>query len=164
MAMVAVNTYSPTDVKLIIGGYTIAGWDNFTIARRSQGFITIPGIRGKHTRVPSGDTSATITFSVIQTSPSNDVMSAIHELDLIEGTGRISLTLSDLSGRSVFNSNEAYVVGYPEVTFSGQFEYRTWTIFCQTTETYLVGGNTKPETTLADSILGGIAGIAGNIF
>ena len=62
MAMVAVNTYSPTDVKLVIGGYTIVGWDNVTIARRSQGFITIPGIRGKHTRVPSGDTSATITL------------------------------------------------------------------------------------------------------
>lgn len=162
--MANVNTYSPASTKLVIGGYMIAGWDNFTIARRSQGFITIPGIRGKHTRVPSGDTAATITFSLIQTSPSNDVLSAIHELDTINGTGRIALTLSDLSGRSVFNSNEAYITGYPEVTFSGQFEYRTWTIFCQTTETYLVGGNTKPQTTLVDSILGGITGIAGNIF
>lgn len=164
MAKMSVNTYSPSDVKLVIGGYTIAGWDNLTIARRSQGFVTIPGIRGKHTRVPTGDSSATITVSLIQTSPSNDVLSAIHDLDLIEGTGRISLTLSDLSGRSVFNSVEAYITGYPDVTFSGQFEYRTWTIFCQTTDTHYIGGNTKPETTLADTILGGLSGIAGNIF
>ena len=119
MAKMSISTYSPSDVKLVIGGYTIVGWDNVTISRRSQGFITIPGIRGKHTRVPSGDSSATITFSLIQTSPSNDVMSAIHELDLVEGTGRIALTLTDLSGRSVFNSIEAYIVGYPEVTFLG---------------------------------------------
>lgn len=163
MANMSVNTYSPNDLKLIMGGYTLAGWDNMTIARTSTSFITIRGIRGKHTRVPSNDTSCTITISLIQTSPSNDVLSQVHGLDIENGTGRLEILLKDLSGRSVFNTNEGYIVGYPEVTYSAGIEYRTWTIFCQTSA-WLVGGNSKAETSLVDSILGGLGSAAGNIF
>lgn len=162
--MLEVNTYSPKDVKVIIGGYTIVGWDNISISVRSQGFIPIYGIRGKHTRSASEDTSATLSLTLIQTSPSNDVLSTIHALDLVNGTGRIALTVTDLSGRTVFFSNEAYILSYPEVSYSANFEYRTWSLFCQQVDGYVVGGNTKPDTPLVDAILGGITGIAGNIF
>jgi len=163
MANMSVNTFSPSDVKLILGGYTVVGWDNLTTARTQQSFMTIRGIRGKHTRVPSDDTSCTITLTLIQTSPSNDVLSSIHGLDVENGTGRLEILLKDLSGRSVFSTNEGYIVGYPEVTFSAGIEYRTWTMFCQRSSWY-VGGNSKPETSLVDSILGGLASSAGNIF
>lgn len=159
MAYSNVNTYSPDDVTLIIGGYQAAGWNSISIMRRSNGFVTVAGIRGKHTRVPSGDTSATITLTVIQTSPTNDVLSSVHSMDLIDGAARISLTLKDRSGRSVFSSDEAYIVGYPETTFSGQFEQRVWNIFCQTTGSYTVGGNTRPETSLVDGVIDAISNI-----
>lgn len=164
MAMMTVNTYNPSDVRLTIGGYQLAGWNSITISRNRQGFIPIPGIRGKHTRVPTNDTSATITISMIQTSPSHDVMSYIHELDLTEGTGRLELSLRDASGRSVFNSIEAYIIGYPETVYSDDFEYRLWSIYCQTTNDYLVGGNTRPETTLVDNLVGRVSSAIGNIF
>ena len=164
MAMMAVQTYNPSDVRLTIGGYQLAGWNSITIARNKQGVQPVPGIRGKHTRVPTNDTSATVTISMLQTSPSHDVMSAIHGLDLVNGTGRLELSLRDGSGRSVFNTIESYITGYPETTYSDNFEYRTWTIYCQTTNDYVVGGNTKAETTLADTLFGGISGAIGNIF
>lgn len=164
MAQMSVNTYSAKDVILSIGGYKIAGWENISISRSVQGFVTVRGIRGKHTRVPTNDSSATIVVSLIQTSPSNDVLTAIHSLDLTNGTGRIALTLKDFSGRSVFNSNEAYILGFPETVFADDFEYRSWSIFCQTTDTFEVGGNTKPETVLADALVSGISGVIGNIF
>lgn len=164
MTKMSVNTYSPNSVELSVGGYSIAGWDNITVARRVTSFLPIPGIRGKHTRVPNLDTSATITLTLIQTSPSNDVLSAIHGLDIINGTGRLVLTLKDKSGRSVFSTSEGYITGYPETVFSGDFEYRTWTIFCQSTSELVVGGNTKPDIPLVDQVVNGIKGIAGNIF
>jgi hypothetical protein len=101
---------------------------------------------------------------MLQTSPSHDVMSAIHGLDLVSGTGRLELSLRDGSGNSVFNSIEAYITGYPETTYSDNFEYRTWSIYCQTTNDFVVGGNTRPETSLIDSLFGGINGAIGNIF
>lgn len=151
-----VSTYSPSDVTLVVAGYVISGWDSISISRRTESFKPIPGIRGKHARVRSGgglnaDTSAIITLTLAQESQSNDVLSAIHRLDIEQGTGRIVLTLRDKSGASLFNSHEAYILSYPESTFTNDFSTRPWRIFCQSTKTFFVGGNTKPQTSLLDS-------------
>lgn len=159
-----VTTYSPGDVKLTIGGYQIVGWQSISISRTVKGFNVVRGIRGKNTRVPNRDSSATIQFSLAQFSPSNDVLSYIHELDLDEGTARIALTLKDGSGGSVFSTNEGYITGYPTTTYSGGFEYRNWEIFCQSTDTYRVGGNTRPSTSLFDSAVNEATNFISNIF
>lgn len=159
-----VNTYSPKDVILTISGYQLTGWQSITINRTVKGFTVVRGIRGKNTRVKNVDTSATINISLLQTSQGNDVLSYIHDLDLDEGTARIVLTLKDKSGRSVFSSNEAYITGYPTATFSGQFEYRNWEIFAQTTSTYTVGGNARPTTNLLDNALSEIGSLVDDFF
>jgi len=159
-----VNTYSPSDVILTVGGYQLTGWQSISISRTVKGFTVIRGIRGKNTRVPNVDTSATITISLLQTSQGNDVLSYIHELDLEEGTARIALMLKDSSGRSVFSSNEAYITGYPTVTFSGQFEYRNWEFFAQSTNTYTVAGNAKPSTNIFDRAISEAGSFFDNIF
>lgn len=159
-----VQTYSPKDVILTVGGYQLTGWQNIVVTRTVKGFIVVRGIRGKNTRVPNVDTSATIAISLLQTAQGNDVLSCIHELDLEEGTARIALMLKDRSGRSVFSSNEAYITAYPTATFSGQFEYRNWEIFCQSTQSYVVGGNARPTTDLLDSALSEAGDFLDNIF
>lgn len=159
-----VNCYSPKDVILTVGGYQLTGWQSINISRTVKGFTVIRGIRGKNTRVPNVDTSATITISLLQTSQGNDVLSYIHELDLSEGTGRIELMLKDNSGRSVFSSNEAYITGYPTSTYSGQFEYRNWEFFLQSTSTYVVSGNAKPATDIFDRALSEAGNFFDNIF
>ena len=157
--MSKVFTYSPREVQLTFGSYTVTGWQSISITRSVDAFKPIRGIRGKHTRVRNADTSCMITIPLLQTSMSNDVLSKIHELDITNGTGRIELTLSDLSGTSVFNSVEAYIVGYPEVVYSGEFEYRQWRIFCQTTGSYTVGGNAQVEN-IFSSIFSKASGLA----
>jgi hypothetical protein len=155
----SLNTYSASDVILTIGGYQITGWESITIARRVDGFVPVFGIRGKHTRIPTNDTSSFITLPILQTSQSNEVLSTIHGLDLIEGTGRLAILLKDNSGASVFSSNEAYIVGYPETVFSGTFEYRNWSILCQTTDTFIVGGNAKGTSSIFDSALSAVSSL-----
>lgn len=162
--MSSVTTYSPDQVTLTVGGYQVTGWDNLTITRRVKGFTPIYGIRGKNTRVKNVDTSATIAVTLIQTSPSNDVLTTIHRLDLQEGTGRISLLLKDSSGESVFSSNEAYITGYPVVSYSGDFTYRNWEIFCQSTGDYNISGNSKPSSSLFDSAFSKISNLVSDIF
>ena len=155
-------TYSPQDVKLVIGGYIFAGWNNILITRPKP-FLTVKGIRGKHTRVQNTDTSATIVINLMQTSPGNDVFSEILTQDIINGTARISLTLIDKSGSSAFTSDDAYVTGFPSTTFSGQFQDRPWEIFCQTTTDYVVGGNGRPNSSLFDAASNAISGAIGSI-
>ncbi len=156
--MSKVFCYSPSEVQLTFGGYTVTGWQSISITRSVDAFKPVRGIRGKHTRVRNADTSCTITIPLLQTSMSNDVFSRIHELDIEHGTGRISLTIKDISGTSVFSSAEAYVLGYPEVVYSGEFEYRQWKLFCQTTGSYTVGGNAQIV-----NIFGGIFGAASGL-
>ena len=153
----SVVTYSPADVYLTIGGYRLTGWDTITITRSTKAFKTIKGIRGKNTRDRVLDTSATIAINMIQTSPSNDVLSTIHNMDIQNGTGRIELTLSDKSGKSTFSSTEGYITGFPVAAFSGDFSYRVWEIFLQSTTVYNVAGNTRPETSLFDSLLSNVS-------
>lgn len=158
-----VNTYSPKDVVLTIGGYQITGWQKISVTR-NRGITPIKGIRGKHTRVISRDTSATLSFSVIQSTQANEVLSYIHELDLDQGTGRIALTLKDNSGKTVMSSDEGYILSYPLVTFSGQFEDRPWEVFCQTTKSFIVGGNSRPSTGLLDRALDEASNFVSDIF
>lgn len=141
--MPSLFTYSPKQVIFSVGGYTLTGWQSIGVTRSVQGFTPIRGIRGKNTRVQNTDTSATITISILQTSMSNDTLSRIHALDLERGTGRLDIILKDKGGTGVYGSSEAYILGYPEVAYSGGFEYRVWKIFAQSTTTYVVGGNGK---------------------
>jgi hypothetical protein len=157
--MSKVFCYSPREVVLTFGGYTVAGWQSISVARSADVFKPVRGIRGKHTRVKNADTSCIITIPLLQTSISNDVFSRILELDTERGTGRIELTLSDLGGTSKFSSVEAYILGYPDVTFSDGFEYRQWKIFCQSTGTYIVGGNAQVEN-IFSSIFSKASGLA----
>lgn len=160
----SVATYSPTDVALIIGGYTLSGWDRISIARRTDSFKPIFGIRGKHTRIRMGgkearETSAFITITLSQESQANDVLSEIHRQDIDEGTARIALILKDSSGSSVFSSNEAYITNFAAAEFSNDFGTREWRMFAQTTETYNIGNNTRPSTSLVDSVLDSVSSL-----
>lgn len=164
----SVSTYSPSDVALVIGGYTLAGWDRISIVRRTDNFKPIYGIRGKHTRVRMGgkdarESSAFITIVLSQESQTNDALSDIHRQDIEKGTARIALTLKDSSGSSVFSSDEAYITNFAAAEFSNDFGTREWRIFCQTTETYNVGNNTRPQTSIFDTAINEVSSFVSGI-
>lgn len=164
----SVSTYSPSDVALVVGGYTLAGWDRISIVRRTDSFKPIYGIRGKHTRVRMGgkdarESSAFITIVLSQESQTNDVLSDIHRQDIEQGTARIALTLKDSSGSSVFSSDEAYITNFAAAEFSNDFGTREWRIFAQTTETYNVGNNTRPQTSIFDTAINEVSSFVSGI-
>lgn len=144
----SVYSYAPKDVSFIIGGYALTGWGSIRVSRNSQVYAQVRGIRGKNTRYRNTDTSATITISILQTEEANDILSQIVEKDRELGTGRIALTIKDNSGNAVISSSEAFIAGYPEVVYSGGFEYRNWTILCNSTSRFDVNGNTVAQESI----------------
>ena len=150
----SVYTYSPSDVSFIIGGYALTGWGSIRVSRNSQVYTQVRGIRGKNTRYRNVDSSATITVSILQTEDANDILSNIVDLDSTFGTGRIALTIKDGSGTAILSSSEAFVAGYPEVVYSGGFEYRNWTIICNNTSQYTVGGNSSAQESIFKKVEG----------
>jgi hypothetical protein len=159
MGEFSINTYSPDNVDLIIGGYKVFGWDRISIQRNVQGYTPYVGIRNKSTRTRNTNTSATLSLSIIQTCPVNDVLANVHALDLQYGTGRLVITLKDNSGRSIFSTVDGYITAYPAAEYTSEIEYRVWNIYCQTTATWVYGGNTKPQTKLFDNIVDKVSGL-----
>jgi hypothetical protein len=147
-----VATYSPSDVQLIISGYEVRGWESITIERLQPGFTPFEGIRGKDSRTRNKKSSARIDLAVMQTHPLNNIFSQVHALDLEYGTGRLEITLKDNAGTSLFSSIEAYIVSYPTSTFGAEIAFPVWSIYCQNTETYNVGGNTKPQNNIFSKV------------
>ena len=156
-----INTYSPSDVDLFIDGYKVSAWEKISIKRDRESYTHISGIRGKNTRVRNYDKAATITLNVLQTSETHDILSEIHRQDTVDNetdetattdNARLVITLKDRSGTSAFQSEDAYIAGYPSLDFSQDFEDRVWIIRCLTTNQFRVGGNLRPSTALLDSI------------
>lgn len=156
----SINTYSPSDVELYLDGYKVTGWVTISIKRNRDSYTFVSGIRGKNTRIRNYDKSATITLNVLQTSETHDILSEIHRQDIIDednetstaDNARLIVTLRDSSGSSAFQSEDAFITGYPELKFSQDFEERTWVIQCLTTNIFKVGGNLRPSTPILDNI------------
>lgn len=146
-----VFTYSPSEIILDISGYRLTGFDNITVRRNSPAFQIVRGIRGKNSRVRNRDTSCTITIDLIQTSLANDVLSYIVSEDLRTNSARLTLDLTDTLGSSKIDSKECFIEGYADLQYSGNIQYRRWTLICLSTETYRIGGNARRAQSGFDS-------------
>jgi hypothetical protein len=153
MSQYTVNTYSASDVVLSFGGYSVIGWDEISVRRDTAASNFIRGIRGKNSRIMNPNTSAVISITCPQTSDAHSVFSQIVEADLLtNGNGRLQVILKDLNGGLVLSSNEAYVTGYPDVSYKNSIENYTWLIQCYSTR-YSGLTSRTPQTSLFDFVL-----------
>lgn len=157
--MSEISTYSPDSVILTIGGAYLVGWNSIAISRDSGQFNVIKGIRGKHTRVRSYDTAASIVIELPFSSEWNDIFSEIVTQDLQSATGRIEILLKDNSGRSLFKSSQAFVTRYADVTFDSTISSRVWNIQCLSTDVYVVGGSSNPSASLLSNAYSNISNL-----
>lgn len=154
MSQYTVNTYSASDVILSFGGYSVVGWDEISVRRDSAQSNFIRGIRGKNTRIINPNTSSVISVACPQTSEAHAVFSQIVDGDLLTGgNARLQVILKDLNGGLVLSSNEAYVTGYPDVSYKNSIENYTWLIQCYSTQ-YSGLTSRTPQTSLFDFVLG----------
>lgn len=125
-----VLTYVPSNISLLVSGYRIEGWNKISVSRNSQSFKQIRGIRGKNTRVRNRDTSATLVIETVQTELVNEVLSMVLEADEVQGTARLEITLTDMTGTGFFSTTTGYITGFPETGYAGDVASVVWTIAC----------------------------------
>lgn len=150
----SVLTYSPSDVKLVVAGYTLGGIMDISVVWSTPPFSMRRGIRGRNTRVYNRDLSATLTINVQQTSVTNDVLFQILRNDRREGVARLDLALSDNSGRSVLQTTEAYVSQYPDLSYSMGFNPRQWTFELLSITDGQLSGSADSDVDFFSSIAG----------
>jgi hypothetical protein len=161
------KTYSPNSVSVIITHdatgivHTVTGFSEDSIVaieRNSETFTMYRGADDTKTRIYNSDSSATITIPLQQTSNSNDIFSLLYEFDRarLNSDGLFSLQIKDLTGRSVYYSDEAYIAIIPNSSFSNSMELREWLLHAASLNT-AIGGNSRFSTDDANSVaaLGG---------
>lgn len=101
------------------------------------------GADGFSTRAKSNNNSGEVTFTLAQTSASNDDLSNMHALDLGNSTGSGgigTLMVKDNNGNTLCEADTAWIKKFPDAAFAREAGTREWTIATNNLKMF-VGGN-----------------------
>lgn len=153
--MSGVLTYDPRSLAAVItpatvgaSTLTLSGFaddDMIEVERDADAWTKKVSVDGPVTRARQGDLSGKMTFRLMQSSSSNDDLTALAKADEASPpAGAFTILLKDPSGRSVFRAS-GWIKKPAKVTFKKDVEMREWVIDCATMDiaggNYVVGGN-----------------------
>lgn len=143
-----VKTYSPAKVITNFFGIPITGYVEGTfiqVTTDGDGTTGVIGCDGEVVRtIDPGSALKTVVITLLQSSDSNDSLSVIQNRDNQKGDGIGPLLITDLSGRTVLSSDEAWITKKADVTRgrSATDGANQWTLQCVAEdEDYHVGGH-----------------------
>ncbi len=139
----AVKTFDPGQVVISFGGVVLSGYADGTfimVERSSDAFSKVVGAGGDVARVRNRDRSGRVTVTLMQTSLTNDRLSAIAAQDELAGTGVGPLLIKDLGGTTLISAQSCWIAKVPNQEFGKEFSNREW-IFDTSDLEILVGGS-----------------------
>lgn len=146
----AVKTYNPKELTITLGGipgfaaHTVGGYADGTFVKVTldqDQFTKVVGADGEVSRTKSNNYSGTIEVTLLQTSDSNDALSAISLLDRASNNGIIPVTVADLRGRTLVFSGATWVKKIADVEGAKEQTNRVWVLDCENVDIF-VGGTT----------------------
>ena len=138
----ALKVYDPNQVGVIVGVSPMQGFAEdsmVTIDMEDSQYNLATDINGDPTRFKSNKSIAKITLRLTQSSPSNDILSALVELDRINNSGVFPLMIKDNNGSSLFTSTAAYIEQVPSVDFGNENKNREWVIVATNVSKFIGG-------------------------
>lgn len=140
-----VKVYDPAAVTQILGTIPISGYADGTfisVEWNEDAFNLTVGVDKEACRAKTNNVSATITCTLLQSSITNDLLCALHQVDLNtpNGDGVVPYLLKDLTGRTLLTAETAWIRKMASVSFSKEAESREWVIETDAL-IGLVGGN-----------------------
>lgn len=127
----ALRTYDPASVVVSIAGVPISGYADGTfvsVDRDDDAFTKVTGADGNTTRIKSNNRSGFLTLTLLQSSPSNDILSGLAQLDEATNAGVVPVLVKDMSGNSIYFSAQGWIRKYPTSDFGKEINNREWII------------------------------------
>lgn len=140
----SVKTYNPADVLIVFAGVPITGIADgtfITVARDNPSWNKNIGSDGEGVRAKSNDKGGTITITLMQSSLSNDALSAIALVDEASGDGVGPFLMVDRSGRTLCGAETAWIQKPADVEFAREATTREWVLETDLLDMPNVGGN-----------------------
>lgn len=137
-------TYDPQESVLVWDDHEVVAFMEGTMVTAShieeQSSLHV-GAKGSGTVVASANRSGEFSFTISQSSPSNDFLSAAVAEHYSTGIIRIApILLRRLNSDEQAAASLAWVVGPPELSHAMEVEGREWTIRCLDMEIFAGGG------------------------
>lgn len=139
------RNYYPDEVALVFAGIPLEGFGEDTFVEveyDTEGFTDVTGRDGDVSRSRSNDRRATVTVTIMQTSPTNAALQALHntDMDTPGGAGVGAFAMRDRQGTLVVRADEAWIQTTAPVTLAREVQAREWVIRLARAET-TGGGN-----------------------
>ena len=125
----AVKTYDPNQGALTYGTNIITGFAEdtmLTISRNEDAWTLQIGVDGEGTRSKSNNKSGRVTFSLMQSSDSNKVMSGIAAIDEISGSQALPLQFKYKN--ELYIAETAWIVKFPDAEYARTATARVWVL------------------------------------
>ncbi len=138
----AVKQYDPKKIPIIFGGQLISGFADgtfITIKRQTDAFTSMAGADGEVAVVQSADKRGEIVITLLQTSASNDILSAKMAAQELSGIVGEPFLAKDLLGTTLAASDACWIKKYADVELGKEVSAREWTLECNPLN-LLVGG------------------------
>ncbi len=127
----SVKTYDPKQVIVIVDGSQMSGFAEGTfvkVGRHEDAWSLQIGADGEGTRSKSNNKSGTITFTLMQSSDSNVILSALAQLDELSNAGAVAVMVKDNSGSSLYVAEQAWIKKVADSEFGKEAGHREWVL------------------------------------
>ena len=122
--------YDPKDIEVIVAGSILGGFANSKVTVKRDADIATDevGANGDVARAINNDKRGEITITLLQTSKSNLVLSALAKADEFTGTGVFPVVIKDTRGNDLHVAPQTWIKSYPETAYNKGVENRVWTL------------------------------------
>ena len=138
------TTFDPSQVIITWGAILFSGYADGSfvkVTRNSDTFKTTVGADGTVARTRSADKSGNVEIDLMQSSATNDLISAQAAADELTGAAAAPLQIKDLMGRTLVIAKLAWVRKPADVEFGKELGSRKWVFDCDRLDLSHIGGN-----------------------
>lgn len=134
--MATIATYSPERFTVTIAGADITGFADGTAitATRNNANTTVKeGIQGDQAITKIASNSGTLSFSLLQNSPSNAIMAALQNYDdlLNDDISRFDVTIQEPGGGFLLQCTTCHLMNPADMDLGDEQMNRTWEIYVE---------------------------------
>jgi len=140
--MAQTKTYDPKQMKVSFGGVILGGFADGTfleVERDEDTFSRKVGAAGEACWVRNNNRGGKVTFTVMQDSATNSVLSSFLKADELLGTGVQTFYAAEANGSTAVHATEARITKPPAVKRGKEHDNVEWVIDCADIDVF-VGG------------------------
>lgn len=136
--------FDPSQFPIVFGGVQMQQFSESNMAKfefEGESFTDVVGVDGEVTRSKNMDRRAKLTIYLMQTSPTNDLLSAAYLAGRqgVNGADVAAVRVEDVNGRLVIAGAEAWIMDTPKPTYGKSASEYEWVIRIANCEAFFGG-------------------------